>query len=251
MKRIVEIPVKHKSILIDADDLLRVRKHIWSIKNGGHTYYPFIQQKGKLITLGRFILDAKEDQMVDHIDGNGMNNRRENLRFVSPQQNMWNRRSSRSSTSKFKGVCWNKQDKCWRATIRANGKYEHLGSFENEIDAARVYENRARQIQRNFFKKEKSRFLRVAEPVSWTIHIQKKQRVSRFRGLRWHKRDKVWRVAIRVNGKRIEVGSFRLEIDAARAYDDATRKYHGSKAILNFRPKFLIKRDATSISITS
>ena len=143
----------------------------------------------------------------------------------------------------LKGVSWSKSGKCWVASIRVNAKYEHLGSFEKEIDAAKVYEKRAREIQGEFFKKDKYRTLHITEQVDWVIYLQKKQKSSRFRGLSWHKRDKAWRVAIRVNGERIELGGFRSEVEAAKAYDDAAKKYHGSKALLNFPKRVLIPRN--------
>ena len=78
-----------------------------------------------------------EDQ-VDHINGNRTDNRIENLRAASNQQNQHNKHTG-YGTSQYKGVSWHKRDKVWRADIRINGKRISLGSFKNETDAANAY----------------------------------------------------------------------------------------------------------------
>jgi hypothetical protein len=80
---------------------------------------------------------------VDHIDGNGCNNRLSNLRSVTKSGNQRNRRISANSTSGFNGVSWRKQGQRWQANIRAGGKQISLGRFECLIDAvaARIRAN--------------------------------------------------------------------------------------------------------------
>ena len=75
------------------------------------------------------------DFYVDHINGNKLDNRLENLRIVTPQQNNMNKTSSKNSTSQYIGIyLYNKK---WRASIKVNNKNIHLGTFINEIDAAK------------------------------------------------------------------------------------------------------------------
>ena len=92
--------------------------------------------------LHRVILDAEKGSTVDHIDGNPLNNTRENLRIVTPTENRQNG-AKRTGASTFKGVSWYKAAKLWTAQIRAEGKKIHLGYFKNEIEAARVYDRNA------------------------------------------------------------------------------------------------------------
>ena len=82
-----------------------------------------------------FPLDGFE---VDHIDGDGLNNQRSNLRFVDDRGNGQNQHLN-NKTSKYVGVCWYKSRKKWRALIRINGKQKHLGFFNVEEEAAEVY----------------------------------------------------------------------------------------------------------------
>lgn len=83
--------------------------------------------------------------LVDHIDRNGLNNRRSNLRPATGSQNMANRRTPPHS-SRFKGVRWYPRNKKWNARITHEGKPRHLGYFENEIDAAKAYDAAARRL---------------------------------------------------------------------------------------------------------
>lgn len=76
----------------------------------------------------------------DHIDGDGLNNQRANLRRATTAQNGANRRSNVGSSSRFKGVTWHKGDKRWQASIKVDGRNRYLGSFRSEEDAARAYD---------------------------------------------------------------------------------------------------------------
>ena len=80
---------------------------------------------------------------VDHINGDGLDNRRKNLRSCSAQQNVANRRKSLGKSSRFKGVC--KYRTGWRAVIR-HGKPIWLGVYSTEVEAAKVYDAAATEL---------------------------------------------------------------------------------------------------------
>lgn len=92
--------------------------------------------------IGRKLLGAER---VDHINGNGTDNRRENLRVVTHAQNLMNRPGWRKSSSKYKGVTFYKRDHKWQAKICPSGKTMHLGYFDQELDAAKAYNAAAMQ----------------------------------------------------------------------------------------------------------
>lgn len=100
------------------------------------------RKEGKRITylLHREILGlSKGDGLsVDHINGDGLDNRRANLRRATQQQNCFNKTKSRGS-SKFKGVYWHAERECWRAAIWKDRRIFPLGRFSNERDAALAY----------------------------------------------------------------------------------------------------------------
>ena len=90
--------------------------------------------------------------LLDHKDGNRSNDRIDNLREVTHLQNQWNRKTQRNSTSRYKGVSWNKRDKRWVSQIRVNGKIKVLGSFKEELKAAKAYDNFAKELHGEYYK---------------------------------------------------------------------------------------------------
>lgn len=81
--------------------------------------------------------------LVDHANGNGLDNRRSNLREATHAQNSANSRLSRRSTSGLKGVTWYKRTSRWRAHITVGQQQRHLGYFDEAIEAAKAYDTAA------------------------------------------------------------------------------------------------------------
>lgn len=97
-------------------------------------------QLGKApIKMHRVITNARKGELVDHISGNTLDNRKHNLRIVDNTQNQQNKGMSRNNTSGVKGVSWHKRDRVWRASISVNGKRIHLGNFSDKEDAIKAY----------------------------------------------------------------------------------------------------------------
>jgi hypothetical protein len=128
--------------LVDDADFEWLNQHKWCALKERNTFYAVRTSKtvnGKRTTIYMHIeiIGRKEGLMTDHINGNGLDNRRENLRHVTHRQNGQNRHDE--TTSKYPGVYWYKRDKKWTASIRINGRRKYLGYFINEADASAAY----------------------------------------------------------------------------------------------------------------
>jgi hypothetical protein len=103
--------------------------------------YVYVSFKGKIYSIHRLIWvwhgnSLEPNQDIDHIDGNSLNNRIENLRAASRKQNGENRKgANKNNINGVKGVCWHEPSKKWCAYIRHNGKLMHLGLYESIDDA--------------------------------------------------------------------------------------------------------------------
>lgn len=103
-------------------------------------------ENGKSIYLHRKITMAMAGVHVDHINGNTLDNRCVNLRFVTRNQNMWNSRPSKHNECGFKGVSFDKKTGKYRARLRHYVKFVHIGVFDNPKDAAIAYDNKAIEL---------------------------------------------------------------------------------------------------------
>jgi hypothetical protein len=138
---------KGKFALVDAEDYYQLVEFRWQVSDAtGNTSYATGRRGGKTIKMHRFIMDAPAHLVVDHIDHNGLNNCKANLRLCTSAQNSRNCAPNKGASSKYKGVIWNKHNKKWRASIDFNKKRRHIGCFENEIDAARAYDEKAAEL---------------------------------------------------------------------------------------------------------
>lgn len=124
----------------DAADEHRVANHNWSPSAGGVP----ASGLGKMHTV--IIGIAPTGMMIDHIDRDTRNNRSSNLRFVTAQQNTWNRSPWGGGSSRYKGVSFRKDRGTWLAAIRFNGKLKKIGTFNTEVEAARAYDAAAKEV---------------------------------------------------------------------------------------------------------
>ena len=108
------------------------------------------------IPVHRLVSDAflerpEGKRYVHHIDGNSRNNAASNLRFVPAQHNALTRpkMATKASSSLFKGVCWSNKHNMWHGYLVSDNLRYHLGTFDNEIDAAKAYKCKVRQLANN------------------------------------------------------------------------------------------------------
>lgn len=133
-------------VLIDDEDWEAVSKNSWSLQKQWRAdkwmYYASRRDGVKRIKMHRFITNAPPTKQVDHINGNGLDNRRANLRLCDNRQNCQNRHNA-LGISQYKGVGYHYGK--WRARIGVNGKRIHLGAYLTETEAALAYDAAARK----------------------------------------------------------------------------------------------------------
>jgi len=142
-----------KFTLVDDCDYEYLNQWKWYAHRCGNIFYAVRGsrkdecKKPKLIRMHRVIVQrmGMEFQEVDHIDMNGLNNQRFNLRVATHQENAFNQNKYKNNTSGHKGVDWYKPYQKWRTRIMVNGKNIHLGYFDDIDDAARAYNKAAMQ----------------------------------------------------------------------------------------------------------
>ena len=131
--------------LVDDEDYEELSQYRWNAQKWMRSRITYAQRsvradgKRGVVLMHRQVMDAAKGSRVDHINHNGLDNRRCNLRFCTHSQNLHNSRKQKGTTSKYKGVIWDNQGNRWRAGASFKGKTVFLGSFHDEESAARAY----------------------------------------------------------------------------------------------------------------
>jgi hypothetical protein len=130
---------------VDDEDFERLSKYTWRRKDDGRTSYAKAYGGGgrkNRITLlmHRKLMEVPRGVVIDHVDGNGLNNQKNNLRVCTCEQNHWNRhRLNSNNTSGYRGVSWDKKTNKWLVRVGYDGKRVYGGLFENRDSAVVVY----------------------------------------------------------------------------------------------------------------
>lgn len=151
---IIEIPLSQGQVaLIDEADYALVSQYRWHARKCGKTYYAFSSQRNggnqKNIRMHRLIA-GEVGLEVDHIDGDGLNNTRGNLRSCTHAENMRNQRIRDTNKSGYKGVSRHKKTGLWRARITHNQVERSLGYFKTALEAYGAYCQAAVQAHGDF-----------------------------------------------------------------------------------------------------
>lgn len=143
-----------KVAMVDDEDFERINQFKWHAHKptASRTYYAVRNglPKGKRIFLHREIMQTDKDLTVDHIDHDGLNNQKSNLRNCTHQQNTSNKSAHKNSTSKYVGVSFDKARNKWAAGIKINYKRIALGRYITEEGAAEAYNIAAKKLHGEF-----------------------------------------------------------------------------------------------------
>lgn len=220
---------KGKVAVVDDEDYeMLVTGSRWCV-NGG---YAFNASRGRM---HRVVLNAPAGVMVDHINGDKLDNRKENLRLCTNSTNQANRKTTRG-VSKFKGVVLErrKNGRCfWKATIVFDGETTYLGSFATDLEAAAAY-NEAAISKFGEFAHLNDLTLPASEIVGKQPWQSNRKSPSGYKGVSFDAAREKW--VARLTNKKVSYlfKRFTTAIDAAKAYDEVARQVYGPNAVTNF-----------------
>lgn len=203
---------------VDNEDYKRLNKHKWFAVDTGTNIYAYRRAKvnnvNTIIYMHREITKCPKGLCVDHINGDSLDNRKENLRIGTWSQNAMNRAGN--SKSGYKGVSYKKGDKKWRARASINGESTYFGLYKNKKDAARVYDyivyNQYGEFAHLNFKDEL-----LSKKEFKKIYNKRNEESSKYSGV--CKKDNGWQAYLPTSGTNKYIGYYSDEIDAAKAYD--------------------------------
>lgn len=153
------IPLNHGlQALVDKEDVQVLSSYKWcAMKNrsgawGAVTHkWQSASRSAKRIHMHRLIMACPDGMVVDHINGNRLDNRKANLRICTVEENNRNRKKHNGGTSRYKGVCRKVENSnSWTVYIAARGRSFYLGSYSTEKEAALVYDRAARRLHGEF-----------------------------------------------------------------------------------------------------
>ena len=150
--------IQEHEVLVDPDDEWRLTSERWFIQanRSKHRVYCYVRREAykggqhSARMLHREIAGAAPGQVVDHINGNTLDNRKANLRVCSHAENMRNRAVGANNKCGVKGVYFCRQKNKWRAVVRHDGKKHHAGYAESLDGASRLYDAKARELHGEF-----------------------------------------------------------------------------------------------------
>ena len=143
-------------VLVDDEDFEELCKYNWykkKCRNVSYACRTITNENGerKNLRMHRVILKLELDKICDHINGNGLDNRKENLRICSHKENIRNRGLNRNNTSGYTGVYYQQQNKKWYARIMVDGMFICLGQYVDAKLASIAYRKAAKKYFGEFF----------------------------------------------------------------------------------------------------
>ena len=139
---------------VDPEDFLWLSQDKWRCQTRPHSCYAIRNgrtgKKRKHIWMHREIMKTPKHLVCDHINRDGLDNRKKNLRNCTAMENLLNRGPYKNSLSKYKGVSWKNKKKKWEVAITKADCCKYLGSFESEIEAAKAHDAAAKILHGEF-----------------------------------------------------------------------------------------------------
>ena len=202
---------------VDDSDYEYLSQWKWYLSGG----YAYSSERKKM---HRVIMNAKDGEIVDHIDRNKLNNTRANLRIVDKEGNVHNQKKRANTKNNYKGTQYIKRLNLWQSRCRIYGNDYLLGYYKSEIAAAYAYNKKAIELSDCILLNKLDLPIDVLEEklISDLSQGKSAEKKSQQKGVYWNKSKNKWEAKIRVNGKYKHLGTFINEIDAI----NAVKKYN-------------------------
>jgi hypothetical protein len=227
-------------VLISYEDYPLVKGYTWRVtKSRSGTLYATTaiyipeKQNNKTLFMHNLIMGVRG---IDHINRNGLDNRRDNLRVATQRQNAKNQSTKITNKYGVKGVSYDAKNKMYSCHITNDYKHIFIGYFFSVVEAAMKY-NEASEIfhgeygAKNILSEEQIKELKKYD-LPHREFPQRKNNSTGFRGVNPAPNGKFFG-KIKANGRQIHLGTFKTAKEAAAAYNSASVMYYGDRAILN------------------
>lgn len=206
---------------VDDEDFEWLSQWKWYARNNKNTWYAVRNicknGKRKILYMHRVIMNCPKNKQIDHINHNGLDNRKINLRICTQSKNVMNSRKQKNTSSRYKGVNYHFILNKWRSTIQINRKYKHLGYYKDEIISAKIYDYKAKELFGEY-----SYLNFPNEPLTekqFNKLYSNKVKTSEYVGVSKIKNNDMWKASIRINYKQKHIGVYNIEENAAKARD--------------------------------
>lgn len=231
-----EIPLQNGMVaLVDDEDYERISEHIWTLVIGETT----MKVVSNGVNLKHFLLNIDNDELIICKNKNNLDFRKVNLLKTNTKTMSFSRKGNRESTSKYRGVHWNKRSEKWIAKIKLDGVIKYLGCFLNEDDAAKAYNKASYECFGEYGYQniigENNNAKTVVVNAENKVQIRQKNS-SGYKGVAKH--GNKFKAYITIKRKTKYLGLYPLIEQAAKVYDREAYELFGDKAILNFPDEY-------------
>ena len=219
--------------LVDNCDLELVNRHLWLVIDDGYNPYACSKKDGRHLRMHRLIMNAREGEIVDHINGNTLDNRRANLRIVSASQNAINRRKRLDNKSGVTGVYFSKAHNRWFACINIDKKKQTIGLFKTIEEAVAARKEKEKEVYGDFVRPDHLKGIQAkiksCESTPNILRRTSKRNNTGRKGVKFSpnkNKTNPYSANIACNGRQIYLGYFKTFEEAVIAREKAEREYY-------------------------
>jgi len=239
-----KIKVSGSFALVDDEDYPILSRFSWRLHKGKNTFYAKTtlesrQQSETTLTMHRLVMGYK-GKMVDHADGNGLNNQKENLRICTNSENARNQRRD-----SIKGAVLDKRGGRWLSQISFDKRRYSLGTYATEKEAGEARDKAAIVLHGKFaslnypmntyeFDHEDFKKIIMEDNRRNKSPIRRGKHRNKYRGVHFNKKEKKYYATLSIDKKSVHIGSFDCEEEAVRAWDSKCYEVYGDIDLLNF-----------------